>query len=97
MDTTTATIAIGEAAALYFRDLPFSSSNQLSTTINLSGVLLETDRVISNRPSSRYRVLNIFSGKADVGCSKECCRPSNRKRGSSLYVHRHKVCCGVNV
>ena len=32
MDTTTDTIAIREAAALYFRDFAFSSSNQLSTT-----------------------------------------------------------------
>src|SRR3981081_313018 len=41
-----------QRCADYLRDFPFSSANQLSTTINLSGMLLAIDRIIMKRRSS---------------------------------------------
>ena len=53
MDTTTDTIRDPrESELVHFRDFALSSSNQLSTTINLSGALAANGRIIRKRRSS---------------------------------------------
>src|SRR5438132_6354308 len=64
---------------VHFRDFAFSSSNQFSTTISLSGVLVSSGRIIRKRWSSgataycglNRRDVNLAAGKSTVARPSE--------------------------